>query len=334
MVSRIISLHQVYGKYNEILPEEIMDNANLGLELRTQSTLLGEIISDDTSFIERILRKTRLRSLLPELSSPEMIIKWALESDDKTRRRSELIKQGLAQWMICKDTLPLLSEKIIDELSLVINTYTDYRRHPLTSREKRIAFINFTRHYQNFIGYFGGIRDIIDEYRDTFNIVCKQIDPNYEIDYATKRSAIFASHLKQGFTELLLRGYQGRYTPFPLIRSYIEVRIVRTLLNTEYSDKFRGRNIIVQKSFRSADIWAIMRTANAGSELQTYATSLLYDWGSMSVHRGIRTLYSLMWYSLIFANTLDSMLAGAQLTSERLDNIIDKLVADKKVIVV
>jgi hypothetical protein len=323
----------VYGKYNEVLPEEIMDNANLGIELRTQCTLLGEIISEDTSFIERILGKARLRSPLPKLSSPEMIIKWALESDDNTRRKSELIKQGLAQWMICKDTLPLLSDKIIDELSLVVNTYTDYRRYPLTSREKRIAFISFTRHYQNFIGYSGSIRDIIDEYYDTFNMVCKQIDQNYQIDYTTQRSAIFASHIKQGFVELLLRGYQGRYAPFPLMRSYIEVRIVRTLLNTKYSNKFRGRNIIVLKSFKSADIWDIMRTANAGSELQTYATSLLYDWGSMSVHRGIRTLYSLMWYSLIFTDTLDSLLAGAQLTPEQLDNIIDKLVADKKVIV-
>lgn len=335
MASRITSLHALYGKYNEILPEELQDNAdNVALELKGHAALLEEIIIYDTNSIEKTIRENRLRSPLPKLSGPETIIRWALESDDKRRRKSELVKEGLAQWLICKDTLSFLSRKILDELPLVVNTYSDYGRHPLTSREKRIAFISFTRYYQNFIGYSANIRDIIDEYHDTFNVACKQIDSNYETDYVTHRSAVLANHIKQGFVELLLRGYLGRFTPFPLMRSYMEVLITRTLLNTKYSNKYRGKNIVVLKSFKSADIWNLMRTTNAGSELQASATSLLYDWGSMSVHRGIRTLHSLMWYSLIFTDTLKIMLAGAQITPERLDNIIDKLVADNKVMLV
>ena len=72
MTSRITSLHEAYGRYNEIRPEEIMDNAdNLGLELKRHCTVLEEIISDDTRFIERIIDESRLRSLLPELRSPK-----------------------------------------------------------------------------------------------------------------------------------------------------------------------------------------------------------------------------------------------------------------------
>ena len=70
---------------------------------------------------------------------------------------------------------------------------------------------------------------------------------------------------------------------------------------------------------------------NAGSDLQVYVTSLLYDWGSLSVHQGVRTLHSLMWYSLIFTDNLINMLASVQMAPERLDNIIDKLVKDNKV---
>ena len=166
------------------------------IELKRRAALLAEIINDDTKFIEKILQGNGLRSPFPELSSPEMIIRWALESDDKRKRKSEFVKEGLAQWLICKDTLLLLSRKILDELPLVVSTYTDYGKYPVASREKRIAFINFTRYYQNFIGYSANIRDIIDEYHDTFNLVCKQIDSNYEIDYISMRSAVFTSHLK------------------------------------------------------------------------------------------------------------------------------------------
>jgi hypothetical protein len=330
--SRITSLHVLYGKYNEILPEELLDNTNnVVLELRRHATLLEEIIKEDTKFIEKIIQVSGLKSPLSELSCPEMIIRWTFEPDDRSKRKSELLKESLAQWLICKYTLPLLSCKILDELPLVISTYVDYREQLLTSRNKRIAFVNFTRHYQNFIGYSANIRDIIDEYHDTFNIACKQIDSNYEIDYIWRRSAVFTSHLKQGVVELLLRGYLGRFTPFPLLRSYMEVLITRTLLNTEYSNKYRGKNIVMLKGFKSADIWNLMRTMNAGSDLQVCATSLLYDWGSMSVHRAIRTPHSLMWYSLIFTDILNNMLAGIKIEPEQLDNIIDKLVTDNKV---
>jgi hypothetical protein len=111
----------------------------------------------------------------------------------------------------------------------------------------------------------------------------------------------------------------------------MEVLITRMLLNTKYSNKYRGKNIVVLKSFKSADIWNLMRTMNAGSNLQVCATSLLYDWGSMSVHRATRTLHSLMWYSLIFTDTLINMLASVQIAPEQLDNVIDKLVTDNKV---
>lgn len=164
-------------------------------------------------------------------------------------------------------------------------------------------------------------------------MTCKQIDPNYEVDYIWNRSAIFASHIKQGVVELLLRGNLGRHAPFPLVRSYIEVLITRSLLNTKHSNKYNNKRIVVLKSFKKDDIWRLMRELNAGTELQIFATSLLYDWGSMSVHRAVRILHSMIWYSVIFTDVLSSILASVKLEPDKLDAIIDDLVKQNKVTV-
>ena len=129
----------------------------------------------------------------------------------------------------------------------------------------------------------------------------------------------------------ILRGNHGRFTPFPLVRSYIEVLIVRSLLNTKYSNKYKGKIIVVLKGFKTDDIWDLMRQFNAGTQLQIFATTILYDWGSMSVHQGIRILHSMMWYSLNFTDVLIRMLNSGKMEPDKLDHIIDNLVAENKV---
>jgi hypothetical protein len=337
MTSRIICLNELYGKYNEILPEEIIHNQiegnSITTTLESHKRLLEEIIKEDMQFIEDLTLKNGLRPLINELLEQETIIRWAFELDDEDlkRRKSELIKKSLAQWLVCKQTLILLSQKIIEELSFVIDTYNTYKKEPESTRERRIAYINFTRYYQNFIGYSVNIRDIVDEYHDIFNITCKQIDPNYEIDYIWRRSAVFSSHIKRAVVELLLRGNHGRHAPFPLLRSYIEVLITRSLLNTKHSVKYKDKNILVLKNFKKDDIWWLMRQFNAGTQLQICATSLLYDWGSMSMHRAVRVLHSMMWYSIIFTDILVNILASVKIEPDKLDNIIDILTTNNKI---
>jgi hypothetical protein len=74
-----------------------------------------------------------------------------------------------------------------------------------------------------------------------------------------------------------------------------------------------------------------MRQFNAGSQLQICATSLLYDWGSMSMHRAMRILHSMMWFSIIFTDVLVGMLASVKIEPDKLDTIIDYLVLNNKI---
>lgn len=75
MTSRVTCLHELYGKYNEILPEEIVKNKARGksvvIELENNKRLLEEIVKEDLQFIENISKRNGLRSLINELSQQE-----------------------------------------------------------------------------------------------------------------------------------------------------------------------------------------------------------------------------------------------------------------------
>jgi hypothetical protein len=93
MTSRIICLHELYGKYNEILPEEIAGNRvrgnSVANELENHKNLLQEIIREDLQFIEYISERNGLRSLINELLKQETIIRWAFELDDESLVRKK-----------------------------------------------------------------------------------------------------------------------------------------------------------------------------------------------------------------------------------------------------
>ena len=77
---------------------------------------------------------------------------------------------------------------------------------------------------------------MIEEYKEIFNVLRKELDPQYVNDGSRRFiSDIIHNELIQGTLELLLRGNTGRYTPAPLIRSALEIIILRTVFNTKYS---------------------------------------------------------------------------------------------------
>lgn len=119
---------------------------------------------------------------------------------------------------MCKSTLLFLADELLDALPIV-NEYLS-KSKPSSEIDKRIAFINMTREYQNLIVLIVNIIDVIEEYKEIFNVLWKELDPQY-VDDGSHRyiSDITRNELIQGTLELLLRGNAGRYTPAPLIRS-------------------------------------------------------------------------------------------------------------------
>jgi hypothetical protein len=108
-----------YGKFAELLPEEIL-GGTIENELAENKSVLREIFEKDLNFIKELLERNNLKFPFANFSKPVHIIKNAFPSEkEQINRRSELIKRMLAQWWICRDTLAFLAEKILIELGHV-----------------------------------------------------------------------------------------------------------------------------------------------------------------------------------------------------------------------
>lgn len=175
------------------------------------------------------------------------------------------------------------------------------------------------------------ICDILDEYDDTFNRVCKQIDPSYVITFGTNYSALHEHELGSGVTELLLRGNFGRFTPAPLIRSLLEVIITRAIADTSLSKKYQGKKVILLPDFEFADILRAMDNNNIRSIFETEIVRRIYEWASIGIHRGWRMRHSSTWYALFAAGTIGAGLNNKSEMRKNLDVILDYLVSENKI---
>jgi hypothetical protein len=329
MSSKIVNLKETYGKFTELLPEELVSDM-IEKELRSNNSKLIQIFEEDLGFVKELLAKHNINIPFEKFPNYVYTIRKAFFLEkEQIKRTNELIKRMLAQWWICKEVLSYLSKYITKELLSVKQYFNDYTGYQLEASKKRVAFIWLTRSYQNFIGYVVNILDIIDEYIDAFDRVCKEIDKNYKVTIERHVSAISIHELDYGAKELLLRGNNGRFTAFPLVRSLIEVMVTRKLLNPRCSVKYKSSHILPLRGF---DIRELMKKMNVGSTCQRDSVERIYDWASISLHRAIRMPHSGIWYSLLFTETiLSNMLNNIQRVGPQLDSFLENLQSDKKI---
>jgi hypothetical protein len=193
-----------------------------------------------------------------------------------------------------------------------------------------------TRAYQDFIGYVVNIADIIQEYNENFDAVCSELDPNYEYEGNRVVSDLSHTELFAGTTELLLRGNFGRFSPAPLIRSAIELIITRTVFNTEYSSKYKGKTVFLKKNFQLDDI--LKASEKMGIQFQVCADNIkrFYTWGSMSTHKGSRMEHCEIWHALRSAQHIASgglIICEDAKLGEQIDRILDRLLINDKIMI-
>lgn len=231
--SSIKNLQDTYRKYSEFLPEELSD-PSIHEELASSKQELQNILDEDTEFLRKLLQKNNNRINLKEYEkSDALLIRRGFLQKNEQLTDNEWTKFFIAHLFMCKSTLLHLSNLLLDTLPLVNEYFSKYNT---SSADKRHAFINLTREYQNLIGLVVNIIDVIAEYYEVFNVIWKRLDPNF-VDNGSRHlvSAIIHDELVEGSLELLLRGNRGRFTPAPLIRSALEIMVMRTVFNTKYS---------------------------------------------------------------------------------------------------
>lgn len=142
--TNIVQLKNTYGRYTEVLPEELSLTA-IEEDLKACEKALIPIFDKDHTAIEAMLKNAKISINLKDFDNPSIAIRKAFPlRNENVVRSSEKIKFLLGHVSSCKHVLLTLAERIKGELEETRTNYSNYQSQPITSREKRVAFINFT----------------------------------------------------------------------------------------------------------------------------------------------------------------------------------------------
>jgi hypothetical protein len=342
--SRIATVRDSYGRFMDFLPDESNDNA-IAQELNDARIQLNEVLTEDGTTLDNLLTQSNFRFLVADFESPQLTIRRSfLMRNEPFNRESERIQYFLGQWRMSRDVLDYLAGEMINLLPAIraeFNESTPAGAAPATTaannmstqqqRQRQIiAFIHMTRGYHDFIGCAANIQDVIIDYEEVFDFLVTRIrDPNHPFQPRRLTSDISHTELLAGVRELLLRGNRGRFTPPPLLRSALEVIITRTLLNPNYSGRYRGHTVEVQPDFEMADILRAVNELQLRFTISTEAVRRMYEWGNISTHRGWRMRHTEIWYLLVAIQQITQQgiveIPDDQV-SQTWDNILDALI--------
>jgi hypothetical protein len=150
LVSRITTLINEYGKFGEILPEEL-DSDLTQRQLEEKKIELDKIFYEDIGAIKDMVKKTKMRIRFEdfETSDPYLIRKGFLHRNERLEG-TQKVKYFLAHVYMGKSALTYLATNIINEIPLIRKHYSEYHSLAVDERKKRIAFIVFNTRLSRF----------------------------------------------------------------------------------------------------------------------------------------------------------------------------------------
>lgn len=123
-------------------------------------------------------------------------------------------------------------------------------------------------------------------------------------------------------------------SPAPLIRSAIEIVVMRTILNTDYSIKYRNMHVLMDKCLILNDILSAADTLKIKLQFGTDCIRKLYAWGSISMHYALTMKHHEIWNALRFVQNLPStglIICQDDQQWRHIDSILDYLFANGKI---
>lgn len=332
MVSDIVKIRDRYGVYTDRLPEEIL-HEKTEPDLESIKNEMFSIMEKDYESLTTLIQRTSKNAYLNkmEISHAYLMKKAFLYDREIDEVQASPVNYLLAHWLIAKLSLTRIGHLILQAFKNVQAMDSEYRQSAEGSYGRRLAYIKFTRTYQAFLGYAVNLLDVIQEYVDYFNQACKELDPTYTYEGGTLVSALHDDEIFYGVYEILLRANMGRFTCVPLIRSGLEIQIIRRLLIPPETSRHKGKDIEAIKGF---DLMRFLtrysdRLGISFKFVDVEAIDRLYDWGSIAHHRGYRMAHCEMWYAANIAENILSLLTIDRAKFENnFDQIIDQLEVD------
>lgn len=321
MKSRILSLSPSYSKFENILPDELIQT-HLEEELELARDELKEIIKEDQENIKNLCIQQNKTIPFSDFINPNYIVKMAFYAENDIY---DHLLFNYAHWTMCLVTLEALTYNVINISTELGTYYVDYANGDRIKQKTK--FIFFVRAYQDFFGFLINIRNTIEQYHDFYVRTCNEIDPNNKEQtiYAYK-SDIDHHQLLAAVMELLLHGNRGRLSGFALLRSALEVFITRKLFDPKNSQKYHNNEIkFPSKKIPTPNaICGRIDELKLGSYFKTDSIRRLYDWQSIVAHRGLLSEEYLTWF--VYYHVVNEIIISFNNNSEQYGNqILDVL---------
>lgn len=252
---------------------------------------------EDLAAIERLSKQNNVVIDVDKFRKIDYIIRMSFfrESDNV----QEEIPFYFAHWYMSMVTLDILTKSVVEILSNLVRYYTLYMNSSAAMSEKKINFNYFIRTWQDFYGYLVNIHQTIYDYYDLFVRTCNLIDPNNkENPYYAYKSDIAPNELHAAVKELLLHGNTGRLAGFALLRSMIEISVIREILDLTKSNKYKEKAMVFKNDY-PVSVNAICNALERLGHEDLFKTDTiirLYKWQSKVAHIGFRADDYLTWF--------------------------------------
>ena len=323
MTSRIQELIPKYGKFEDLLPEELKKiDFN---QLKSFKDEFKVITHEELDAIKKLTNQNNVILDPEKFREPEYVIRMGFYRENDTVQ--EAVHFCFSHWYMSMVTLDILTNAVIELSSVLINYYDEYTNEKTTVTERKFKFNQFVRTWQDFNGYLINIKQTIYDYCDLYARTCNAIDPNFKVTpYYAFKSDTTPDELHSAVKELLLHGNMGRVAGFSLLRSMIEITVVGKVLDLQNSPKYKNNTIEFNNDYPlsvNSVCNAINRIAYANL-FKTDTIIRLYNWQSKVSHVGLRSDEYLTWFVRIICARL------CNLFSRNIDSHRDKILDDLK----
>lgn len=203
-------------------------------------------MDEDLESIKKLSLEKNVAINVQEFRKPDHIVRMGFFREGDASQ--DLVQFYFAHWYMSMITMERLTKSVIDLSGELSKYYTEYRKEESTISERKKNYNYYVRTWQDFFGYLISTYNTIYDYYDLFVRLNKQLDPqNKDTPYYAAKSDEGPGELQAGVKELLLHGNRGRLTGFSLLRTMIEISVIRELFNTDKSIKYKGKEIIFKR---------------------------------------------------------------------------------------
>ena len=292
--TKIIQLVERYAKYENILPEQLLQiNFN---ELETIKDEIKSVMREDMRSIKKLSAKKNKKIEFQKFKNLEYLIELGFFLEGDLPKEDE--KTYCAHWYMGMVTLRMLSESVFVLSKELISYYKKYIDLNTSPFDRKINRNFYVRSWMDFYGNIINIKETIYQYHDLFVSALNKIDPqNNAKTYYAFKSGGSADGLHAAVKELIILGNVGRLEEFSLLRSMLEIHITRELFNLSSSPKYKDKKV----EFSGRDITSVNAICNCIDRLnlsKVFKTDIIriYAWGSIVSHRGPRTDEYITWF--------------------------------------